>query len=54
MKKLLFVFILTILIIGMVWAQTTFTATYNFTGTTGHVQSFTYNGTTYDGIVTME
>ena len=50
MKKLLFVFTLTILTIGMVWAQTAFTATYTFTSTTGHVQSFEYNGTTYDGI----
>ena len=35
-----------------VWlsAQTPFTATYTFSGTTGHVESFTYNGTTYEGI----
>ena len=49
MKKLLFVFTLTILTISMAWAQTTFTATYTF-GTNGNVQSFAYNGTTYAGI----
>ena len=50
MKKLFFLFTLTILVMSMAWAQTAFTATYTFTGTTGHVQSFAYNGTTYDGI----
>jgi hypothetical protein len=50
MKKLLFVFTLTILTISMAWAQTAFTATYTFTGTTGHVEKFSYNGTLYDGI----
>ena len=50
MKKLLFVFTLTILTIGMAWAQTAFTATYSFTGSTGNVSSLAYNGTTYDGI----
>ena len=35
---------------GMAWAQTAFTATYTF-GTAGNVQSFPYNGTSYDGIV---
>ncbi|HPS59970.1 MAG TPA: FN3 associated domain-containing protein [Candidatus Cloacimonas sp.] len=34
----------------MAWAQTAFTATYTFTGTTGHVEKFSYNGTLYDGI----
>jgi len=49
MKKIFF--ILPILVMS-VWlsAQTSFTATYTFSGTTGHVQSFTYNGTTYAGI----
>ncbi|MBA4153159.1 lamin tail domain-containing protein, partial [Flavobacterium sp.] len=31
-------------------AQTPFTATYTFTGTTGNVANFVYNGTTYAGI----
>ena len=31
------------------WGQIPFSATYTF-GTDGNVQSFTYNGTTYDGI----
>jgi len=49
MKKIFF--ILPILLMSVcLSAQTSFTATYTFTGTTGHVQSFTYNGTTYDGI----
>ena len=49
MKKIFF--ILPILLMS-VWlsAQTPFTATYTFSGTTGHVESFTYNGTTYEGI----
>ena len=50
MKKLFFLFTLTILVMGMAWAQTAFTATYTF-GTAGNVQSFPYNGTSYDGIV---
>jgi len=32
------------------WGQTPFTATYTFTGTTGNVASFAYNGTSYAGI----
>jgi hypothetical protein len=32
------------------WGQTPFTATYTFTGTTGNVASFAYNGTVYDGL----
>ncbi len=50
MKKTLILTILSIFALSMVWGQTAFTATYTFTGTTGHVQSFAYNGTTYDGI----
>jgi len=32
------------------WGQTAFSATYTFTGTTGNVASFAYNGASYDGI----
>ncbi|HOH98212.1 MAG TPA: endonuclease [Candidatus Cloacimonadota bacterium] len=49
MKKLIFLIVLSLLMTGMVWGQTAFTATYTF-GANGNVSSFTYNGTTYPGI----
>ena len=50
MKRFLFSIILTLAISVVGWGQTNFTATYTFTGTTGDVTSFNYNGTTYAGI----
>ncbi|MFZ4414930.1 MAG: chitobiase/beta-hexosaminidase C-terminal domain-containing protein, partial [Bacteroidales bacterium] len=55
MKKstLIVLFTAAILFFGSLqvgWGQTTFSATYTFTGTTGNVASFAYNGTFYDGI----
>lgn len=50
MKKLIFLITLSLLMVSMAWGATTFTATYTFSGTTGHVESFTYNGTTYPGM----
>lgn len=49
MKKLLIVFMLSLLVVGMAWGQTPFTATYTF-GSDGNVASFVYNGTSYAGI----
>ncbi|MDD3562998.1 MAG: FlgD immunoglobulin-like domain containing protein [Candidatus Cloacimonetes bacterium] len=49
MKKLIFLFTLSLLLVGMAWGQTSFTATYTFGGN-GNVASFTYNGTTYAGL----
>ena len=52
-QKLLTTMILVFLLVFFgkgVWGQTPFTATYTFTGTTGNVASFAYNGTVYDGI----
>ncbi|MDD4033938.1 MAG: FlgD immunoglobulin-like domain containing protein [Candidatus Cloacimonetes bacterium] len=50
MKKLLFLFTLSLLLVSMAWGQTPFTATYTFTGTTGDVSSFTYNGQAITGV----
>jgi len=47
MKKIFFVFAL-LLMAGLVFAQTPFTATYTF-GNDGNVASFAYNGTSYPG-----
>lgn len=44
----LFVFVL--LYSAWSYGQTSFTATYTFTGTTGHVASFAYNGDLFDGV----
>ena len=49
MKKLVFLFTLRMMLIGRVWGQTPFTATYTF-GSNGNVASFAYNGTNYAGI----
>jgi len=48
MKKT-FLFLSLLFAVGLVFAQTPFTATYTF-GADGNVQSFAYNGTTYPGI----
>jgi hypothetical protein len=48
MKKT-FLLLSLLLAMGLVFAQTPFSATYTF-GTDGNVASFTYNGTIYDGI----
>jgi predicted aspartyl protease len=51
MRKLFTVtFIFSLLIHAMLMGQTTFEATYTF-GADGNVESFTYNGTNYDGII---
>lgn len=47
-KTLLILFVLAAL--SLAWAQVPFSATYTFDGTTGHVASFVYNGTTYEGV----
>ena len=52
MKKVTLLFLLLLLLCSAnsVLGQTNFTATYTFTGSTGNVASFAYNGTTYPGI----
>jgi hypothetical protein len=53
MRKIKFTFLVVALMMVLVnvgWGQTPYTATYTFTGTTGNVASFDYNGTTYSGI----
>ncbi len=52
-QKLLTTMMLAVMLVfggNVMWGQTSFTATYTFTGTTGNVSSFAYNGTVYDGI----
>lgn len=49
MKKLVFLLTLSLMLVGQVWGQTPFTATYTF-GSNGNVASFAYNGTNYAGI----
>ncbi|MGV8018097.1 MAG: T9SS type A sorting domain-containing protein [Ignavibacteria bacterium] len=48
-KTILASFILLFVLSNSGWGQTNFSATYTF-GSTGNVQSFSYNGTTYSGI----
>ncbi|MBW6516458.1 MAG: endonuclease [Candidatus Cloacimonetes bacterium] len=50
MKRNLILIAFALLSIGLIFGQVPFTATYTFDGTTGNVESFIYNGTTYDGI----
>jgi hypothetical protein len=49
----LFAFLLTaaVFLPGIGWGQITFTATYNLSGDGNDVVSFSYNGTTYEGII---
>jgi len=50
MKKVGLLFLIMFTIGSIAFGQTAFTATYTFTGTTGNVASFAYNGTAYAGI----
>lgn len=54
MKKKIAFILASILLTSFVgWAQTPFTATYTFTGTTGNVTSFAYNGDDVSTGITM-